>query len=126
MKKDEWIHGWTTGRFENSNKDVITFISDFLYKKTPHVSDGDSSDVIYQLFGCKYCYYFACILKIAFNRGDVCWHKGHGHIVWRDDNGVAYDIGGVFEDYGDGDLIPVETIGTIVDDFKHLPAERVV
>ena len=37
-----------------------------------------------------------------------------------DDDGIAYDIGGVFYDYEDGDLLPVETsLGSMIVDFKH-------
>ena len=60
------------------------------------------------------------MLKTAFNRGDICWHRNRAHIVWRDDNGVAYDISGVFYDYEEGDLLSVEnSLGNLLVDFKH-------
>ena len=83
MKKEDWIKAYTTGRFENANKQVIRFIADFVY------SNEQISNGVYELFVSGYCYYFAVMLKTAFNRGDICWHRNHGHIVWRD---VTFEI----------------------------------
>lgn len=114
MNKEEWIKGWTSGRYAEVNKDVITFISNFLY------ADKEGSDTVYELFASGYCYYFAKILQEAFNRGEICWHRNYGHIVWMDTDGIAYDIGGVFTDYNDGDLLPVEkSLGDMIVVFKH-------
>ena len=60
------------------------------------------------------------MLKEAFGRGEVCWHKGFSHIVWVDDDNTAYDIGGVFYDYGEGDLVPITELGDDVINFKHI------
>lgn len=112
-EKEEWIESWTTGRFAEADKDVITFIADILFH-------GDSG-VIYNLFACGYCYYFACMLKEAFGRGTVCWHKGFSHVVWVDEDDIAYDIGGIFMDYEKGGLVPIEELGEQVIQFKHTP-----
>lgn len=114
MSKEEWIKGWTTGKFESANKQVIRFIADFLYR----------SEDMYDVFASGYCYYFALMLKAAFNRGEICWHRGYGHIVWVDDDNTAYDIGGVFYDYNEGDLLPVEdSLADMIVDFKHTGEE---
>ena len=76
------------------------------------------------IFSGGYCYYFAVMLKTAFNGGTVCRHRNYGHIVWQDEDGIAYDINGVFEDYAEGDLLDVETsLGDMLVDFKHNGAE---
>lgn len=114
MKKEEWVKSYTTGKFIKADKQVIDFIANFLY------ANESISDSVYELFASKYCYYFAVMLKEAFDRGDICWHRNHGHIVWRDINGIAYDIGGVFYDYEIGDLLPVEdSLCDMIVDFKH-------
>lgn len=114
MKREEWIKTHTTGKFENADKQVIEFIANFIYANE-QISDG-----VYDLFASGYCYYFAVMLKEAFNRGDICWHRNHGHIVWRDNDGIAYDIGGVFYDYEEDDLLPVrDSLRTMIYDFKH-------
>jgi hypothetical protein len=115
MNKDDFITAWTSGRFTSTRKEVIVFIADILYH------NGMNTDAIYNLFACGYCYYFAVMLKDAFKRGEVCWHKGFSHIVWLDDNNVAYDIGGVFDDYDDGDLVPASELGDELTSFKKTP-----
>lgn len=114
-KKEEWIEAWTSGKWESSNKEVITFIADILFH-----SPNLKSNNIYNLFACGYCYYFALILKDAFKRGNIVWHKGFGHIVWEDDDGTAYDIGGVFYDYGKGDLVPLDELGDSISSFTKI------
>lgn len=110
MTKEEWITSWTSDRYSHVNKEVIEFIGNILF----HSHDTES---IYQLFACGYCYYFAIILKTAFNRGDIVWHKGFSHIMWRDTDNIVYDIGGVFEE---GDVVPIEELGEGIIDFKHI------
>lgn len=67
-----------------------------------------------------YCFYFATILHTAFSRGEVCWHRCHGHIVWRDTDGQTYDIGGLFLDADPEDILPVDSsLGSMVVDFLH-------
>lgn len=114
MTQEEWIKAWTTGRWKGSSIEVITFISNILYY------NKQECETIYNLFACGYCYYFANMLKIAFDRGDVVWHKGYGHIVWRDIDNIAYDIGGVFYDYSEGELVPLNELGDGLINFKHI------
>lgn len=102
--------------FPNANKDVLYFIADFLYH---NIHDIREVDHVLYLFRAGYCYYFAIMLKTAFNRGTICWAAPHGHIVWRDENGISYDIEGVnisdIEEY-----IPIEYIGNAINDFRHV------
>ena len=112
-EKEEWIKAYTTGKFENCDKDVINFIANIIFKPS---CDRES---IINLFENGYCYYFAVILKTAFNRGEICWHRNFGHIVWKDDDDTPYDINGPFYDYKEGDLLPVEKLGGLLIDFMH-------
>ena len=108
--KEDFIKAYTTGMFKNADKDVIQFIADINWK------DENAHD----LFANGYCYYFAIMLQEAFHRGIICWHRNHGHIVWEDNTGIAYDIDGVFTDYNEGDLLPVdESLEGLIVDFKH-------
>ena len=77
-----------------------------------------------------YCYYFAHILKTAFNRGDVCWVIGDSHIVWVDTDGIAYDADGEFNKYNGSindfynkSLIPENIITPYMKTFKHVPSD---
>lgn len=108
-------HKWIEANMKlGGSKDVLDFIADICY------SQREGAETIYILFDCGYCYYFAIMLKDAFNRGEVCWHRNHSHIVWVDTNGIAYDIGGVFYDYKEGDLLPAEdSLGDMLIEFKH-------
>lgn len=102
----------------NADEKVLKFIYDFIGLQRT----SESAKVIYTQFESGYCYYFAVMLRTAFNRGTICWHHNCGHVVWKDDNNVAYDIGGVFYDYDDinTDLLPVdESLGELLIDFKH-------
>jgi hypothetical protein len=103
---------------EKADLKVLLFIADFLYFA------GKDSEAIYNQFANGYCYYFAVALKAAFNnRGEICWAAPLGHIVWRDDNGVAYDIGGV--NASDCDYyIPISYISPDgIKDLKRIPYE---
>lgn len=113
MTKEEWVTSYTTGRYEKCDRDVINFIADILFYQPVN-------DNIYNLFASGYCYYFAVMLKTAFDRGEICWHRCHGHIVWLDTDGTAYDIGGVVDDYNEGDLLPADlSLGSMLSNFKH-------
>ena len=59
------------------------------------------------------------MLKLAFNRGEVCWAAPFGHFVWKDENDVCYDIEGVTISEADY-FIPVSYIGDGIKDFLHI------
>ena len=66
------------------------------------------------------CYYFASLLEKEFG-GEIMFVKLGGHIVWVDKNDIAYDAFGVFFDYKDGDLMPIELMSEVeLNCFKHL------
>lgn len=110
--KDDWIQSYLS-KFPGSREDVLTFIANILF----HGSEG--SNDIYELFASGYCYYFARMLEDAFG-GSVCWHKGFGHIIWKDENDVCYDIGGVFYDYGKDEIVPLtELTSEELEGFRH-------
>lgn len=80
LSKEDWIASHRK-QFPDARPDVLGFIYDF---------SSRSSD-LYEVFVNGYCFYFANMLREAFNGGDVCWSVGRGHVVWVDDNDVAYD-----------------------------------
>ena len=83
------------------SKDVLDFIADIAFKPN---CDAESTRL---LFRTGYCYYFAVMLKDAFNRGKVCAAYPISHFVWVDDNGIPYDIEGIYEGSAE-DYIPIE------------------
>lgn len=114
---------------ENGNKNVMQFIEDF-YDRLGENNESDKKSIRNQ-FMVGYCYYFAQILKSAFNRGNVCWVVGESHIVWVDTDGIAYDADGVFNKYDgsidnwyNGSLIPENLIAPYMKTFKHVSSDE--
>ncbi len=108
--KGRWIYRWI---FESPFKhvidpEVIRFIAELRF----HGGDDKSNErAIHNLFTAGYCYHFAVILKNVFNRGKICLHKDHSHIVWVDDinnMNIPYDIDGMYYDLDE--LIPIEEL----------------
>lgn len=98
---------------KNSDEKIIEFIYNFLSH-----SDSDST---HYLFRSGYCYYFAQILKNAFNDGDVCLAYPFGHFVYVV-NDVPYDIEGVYSGESN-EFIPEEYLGEMIYDFKRVPGK---
>lgn len=116
QRKSDWIES-KIDNFKGCRRDVITFIANIAFYPG---SDCDS-DVISDLFEAGYCYYFALMLKDAFG-GEICWHKNHSHIVWRDgsdDMDICYDISGVFYDYGANEMVQISALGDMLEVFRH-------
>lgn len=67
LKKIQKVH-------PKADEEVLRFIYDFSVKQ----GYGEAEDVLYQQFASGYCYYFACMLKAAFNRGK---YAGRRHMV---------------------------------------------
>ena len=105
-----------------ADKNVIRYISDIRFHGAPAVSVEDSIETIRHLFEAGYCYYFAKALEIAFPGGKVCLCYPYGHIVYVY-NKIAYDINGI-SDAEYGMYIPVEQLGTHINDFLHIPSDR--
>lgn len=119
VKEEDWIAFYTTDEFvmQGVREEVIKFIANVLYHQGP-----ENTEIIRSLFRAGYCYYFAQMLKDAFDRGTVCLAYPFGHIVWEDDNGIAYDIEGVYKEYER--LIPISKMGRGIRDFKHVEGEE--
>lgn len=96
------------------SKDVLTFIENFL----GHQNALCAENILKDQFNAGYCYYFALMLKAAFNRGEICWCAPYGHICWVDDDKTPYDIYGICtsdcEHY-----IPISFLGDALQDFLH-------
>lgn len=118
VTEEDWVAFYTTEEFimQGVHEEVIKFIANVLYHQGP-----ENTEVIRSLFRAGYCYYFAQMLKDAFGRGTVCLAYPFGHIVWEDDNGIAYDIEGVNKEYER--LIPISKMGNGIKDFKHVDDE---
>lgn len=110
------------------NSSVIRFINQF--KTLFNELTIEETDTFVKVFRNGYCYYFAIMLKDAFNRGEVCMTYDCRHVIWIDDDNVAYDINGIFgwyaetsnkDNYWNGLLIPVEKIPNYIESFKHVP-----
>lgn len=102
-----------------TNEKVLAFIGNITEY---HYPNSLKQDAVYELFTSGYCYYFALMLKDAFQRGEVCWCAPYGHICWVDDNGHPYDIYGTCHSECDY-LIPVSYIQDGLTDFKHVPGK---
>lgn len=105
--REDWISD-IREQFPDAREDVLGFIYDF----------NSRSNDLYDVFASGYCYYFAEMLNVAFNTGEVCWSAGRGHVVWVDENDIAYDISGVY--HGFDQLIPIGYLGELVNNFKHI------
>lgn len=115
MTKREWLQSWIN---KGGNADVLEFIADIIYH------GPDASDAVYSLFAAGYCYYFACMLKIAFKRGYICHAYPYDHIVWVDEDDIAYDIGGIRQEYEE--LIPIDDYGRALNGFRHVISDNVI
>lgn len=115
MNKEDWLAEWIS---KGGNPDVLQFIADIAF------FCRDSDNAIDTLFRAGYCYYFAAMLRIAFHRGQICHAYPNSHIVWVDDDSIAYDITGICMDYGE--LIPITGYSSALNGFRHVPGEQVL
>lgn len=129
MKTEQDFNTWMSlikKQHLEADKDVLQFIYNFNNMQY-NSSDKKKSDIIiegiYNQFANGYCYYFASILKTAFNRGEICIAAPFGHIVWVDENNVPYDICGCNDSECDF-YIPVFMLGDMLKDFKHVPNDE--
>lgn len=102
-----------------ADKQVLLFIHNF----TSFFPSDGQNDAVCSIFSAGYCYYFAAMLKEAFQHGTVSWCAPYGHICWVDENGTPYDIYGICDSecvY----YIPVSYIQEGLADFKHIPGEE--
>lgn len=104
-----------------AKREVLEFIARFRLWTVHDPADERNAEVIRQVFASGYCFYFAHMLRLAFNRGKIVLAAPKGHIVWLDDDGCAYDIDGIFKDYYFE--IPVEALGDGIEDCMHVPGK---
>lgn len=120
MEKENWIKKQKQN-YSKADETVLWFIADVLFH-----SGNQGREIIRNLFRAGYCYYFACMLKDAFQRGTICYAYYEGHFVWLDgdnqEKDIAYDIEGVNKDWEY--LIPVDKIGDGIWDFKHVKGKQ--
>ena len=76
-----------------------------------------------KLFANGFCYHFALMLKGLFNRGEIVWAAPFGHIMWKDVDGVPYDIYGAYGSEYEY-LIPIKYLGDDIKDFTHLSSDN--
>ena len=104
----------------HANATVLYFIADFYYHSVSIYDDIDQHcETLRRQFRAGYCYFFAQMLKDAFGRGEVCWAAPFSHIVWVDNDQIAYDIEGVNESEVEY-YIPISYLGNVIDGFKHV------
>lgn len=114
VKQEKWVK-MNMELYPKADKQVMEFIAKVIFNQ------GESNvGVIQGLFTQGYCYYFANMMKLAFHRGIICYVYDIGHFVWVD-NGVAYDVEGVYELVESEYLIPEDKIGDFIKDFMHVP-----
>lgn len=97
-----------------SDEKVLYFIADFLFHE-----GLENAETIRHQFHAGYCYYFAHMLKQAFGRGKVCVAAPYGHFVWKDEDGICYDVEGVTTSEAEY-FIPESFMGDVVKDFLHI------
>jgi len=119
----QWIH--------NPKTEPEIFINDFMSHAVGPVSFNDPklsevAECVRLHFRSGYCWHFATMLKSAFNRGEICWAAPLNHFVWRDIDGICYDIEGKYEEHINGDafyFIPEKYLGEYINGFKHISPE---
>ena len=101
-----------------------TVVLDFIYRFRTYLNGVNNlaESILISQFKKGYCYHFAAILQSTFQRGEVCWMAPYGHMVWVDDNHIAYDISGIVKIKNE-ELIPDYMMGNVLRDFVHIPGD---
>ena len=114
---DEWLR--EKREEDNNTKEVFEFINRFIKKSEVA---GIEYSSLRSLFMNGYCFYFASMLKAAFERGEIYTTDPFDHVVWRDTDNRYYDIDGEY--IGEAKvMIPVTDPFCTIKDFKHLKKE---
>lgn len=123
QQREEWTKKLVEDNLKfhpQASRDVLKFIANILYHGAPEVELSDSAESIRSTFRAGYCYYFALMLKDAFNRGCICWAAPFSHMVWMDTNSIPYDVEGVYS--GEAEcFIPISYLDEELWSFKHVP-----
>lgn len=104
---------------------VIQFINNFYAR---HTGGDVGIEVLRKTFMSGYCWYFAHMLKLAFDSGEVCWCAPFGHFVWCNEykgRDYAYDVEGVSIAEADH-YIPEYYLGDLINAFKHASSKDIV
>lgn len=111
---DEWIEHQLAS--DNNFDDVSSFINSFINFS---IHCGNDEENIRKIFMNGYCYYFAEMLKVAFNRGEVYICAPYGHVVWRDVDNRYYDFCGEYKN-DEATFVSVTDPDSFIGDFKRL------
>lgn len=103
-----------------ANKDILHWIASFVYRQEDNIGLTNTSKAIIEHFSSGYCYHFAIMLNAIFAKGTVCWAAPFDHIVWVDKNNIPYDVTGAFVTNAKCLLIPIEYMGELLNEFKHV------
>lgn len=118
--KESFVKHFTSDEYKDYDTQVVTFIANIIYDKR-----NDECSLT-QFFSSGYCYYFATMLKTAFNRGKLCLTEPIAHIVWVDDNGLAYDVNGPYlpSNHDCECLTDVDFLEDTIFDFMHVQGKE--
>lgn len=86
------------------NKDILDFIN-IVQTHNENIRPED----ICEHYSAGFCYHFAIMLTNLF-KGRVMWLYKRSHIVFFSEEGICYDIWGVFTDYTDSELYSLDTL----------------
>lgn len=111
---DEWIQHQLAS--DNNSEEVMNFINTFIGFS---ICCGNDEENIRKIFMRGYCYYFAEMLKAAFDCGEVYICAPYGHVVWRDVDNRFYDFDGEYKN-DEVTFVPVTDPDSFIGDFKRL------
>ncbi len=81
---------WITNFYDTVKKNYTDVIHNHL--------DIAVNEIVRRTFRNGYCYFFAHMLKNAFDgRGGVFMTVPFGHFVWKDIDGTCYDVEGIYD-----------------------------
>ena len=109
MQLKEWVEEQKE-QYPDADTDILRFIGETASWNTDTETDYKNTPEC--LFSNGYCYHFAVMLQHLFG-GEIMWHKFHSHIVYMDDKQIPYDAHGVFDDYEEGELLPVSVLSDV-------------
>lgn len=120
-KSGKWVKE-ILEQYPIADPNILDFIFRTTYQPNPETLEYEQTIACHYSAG--YCYYFAVILQLNFG-GEIRWLKNRSHIVWEDTRtNILYDCWGVFVDYQDEEIVPVELLGDCIELYKHGIAYR--
>lgn len=105
---------------KSNHEEILEFIEN--YRTCWGEFPDDAAETVRRLHRNGFCWHFAQMLKVTFERGEVCWAAPFAHMVWVDEDGTPYDIEGTY--VGEAIyFIPEYYIRRYIQDFKHIPGQ---